>query len=194
MAGIEVSTADGQVRSATDAGGAFTLLLPDKHSGDSVTLKIHSEGHEVVNDLQLEQTLAQEAEGGPVVLLLCKAGNREEMVRRLVLLMAVKAIGETYQKRLKELEKEKEKGLEGLPDLRRRLYQAEAAFAATSMMLARQTVNRSSRLHRLAMGSFLQGQLDRAWRFSKTGKEGIVRKEQSRTPPQKRRALRESVL
>ncbi len=86
VAGVEIVTTDGEVRAVTDAKGSFTLLFPDKHAGDIVKLTVRSEGREVVNDVQLEHSLGEEPEGGPLVLLLCREGNREEMARRMVLL------------------------------------------------------------------------------------------------------------
>ena len=57
-------------------------------------LTARREGHEVVNDLLLEHSLGHEPEGAPLVLVLSRESNREEMTRRMVLLMAVKAIEE----------------------------------------------------------------------------------------------------
>jgi len=162
VAGVEIVTTDGEARAVTDAGGSFTLLFPDRHAGDNVKLTARKEGREVINDIQLEHSLGEEFEGGPLVLLLCREGNREEMARRLVLLMAVKAIDESYGRRLKELEEQKENALAGLPDLRRRLYQADDALATIPRTLARRNGDRSSGLYRQAMRFFLEGKIERA--------------------------------
>ncbi len=120
-------------------------------------LTARREGHEVVNDLLLEHSLGHEPEGAALVLVLSRESNREEMTRRMVLLMAVKAIEENYRLGLKELEKQQEKALTGLPDLRRRLYQAEAALATIPSAIEKRSGDRSSGVYRQDMRFFLEG-------------------------------------
>jgi len=161
-AGVEIDPTEGAKPVVADAGGAFTLVFPDKQAGDTVLLTVRSEGREVVNDFELEQVLVDEPQGSPVVLLLCQAGNRDEMRRRLVLLLVVKAIGEHYQRRLKAIEDHSENALEGLLELRRWLYEAEAALATIPATLVKLWDEGFSGPCRQAMRLFLEGQLDRA--------------------------------
>ncbi len=48
-AGVEIVPTEGAAPVVTDAGGAFTLVFPDKQAGDTVLLTVRSEGREVVN-------------------------------------------------------------------------------------------------------------------------------------------------
>ncbi len=59
VAGVEIVATDGEGRAVTDAAGAFVLSFPDKHPGDIVKLTARREGHEVVNDIQLEHSLSR---------------------------------------------------------------------------------------------------------------------------------------
>ena len=162
LAGVEIAATEGDIRAVTDAAGAFVLAFPDKNAGDTVKLIVGREGYEVVNDIQLESPLAEEGESGTLVLLLCRQGNREEMTRRMALLMARQAIEANYRGGLKELEKQKDDALTGLSDLRRRLMQAEASVESIARTLAKRGGERPSWHQRQAMRFFLQGKLERA--------------------------------
>ena len=43
-AGVEIDPTEGAKPVVTDAGGAFTLVFPDKQAGDTVLLTVRSEG------------------------------------------------------------------------------------------------------------------------------------------------------
>src|ERR1700756_3193831 len=104
MGNIEVSAVAGNTNN-TDANGKFTFSFPNKKPGDTVRLIVRKEGYVVVNDIQLELILPADPEERPVIILLCKEGDREEMTRRFFKLKSVEAIDETYKKKLQEAQK-----------------------------------------------------------------------------------------
>ncbi|HBD09366.1 MAG TPA: hypothetical protein DCZ69_14005, partial [Syntrophobacteraceae bacterium] len=162
VAGAEIVTAEGSVGAVTDAAGAFTLSFPDKQAGDNVKLSVRKEGYEVVNDVQLEHSLAQEGEEGALVLLLCKEGSRKEMLRRMLLLSAVKAMEASYLQGLKELKKQGENELAGLSDLQRRRHQAEDTLTTIPKELMKTSSDSTSERRRQAIRLFLEGELGKA--------------------------------
>src|SRR5438552_3916935 len=101
MRNIEVGALVGNTNN-TDANGKFTFSFPNKKPGDTVRLIVRKEGYVVVNDIQLELTLPAAPEERPAIILLCKEGDREEMVRRFYKLKSVQAIDETYKKKLED--------------------------------------------------------------------------------------------
>src|SRR5437773_6559204 len=101
MGNIEVSTLVGNTNN-TDANGKFTFSFPNKKPGDTVRLIIRKEGYVVVNDIQLERILPADPEERPVIILLCKEGDREEMARRFYRLKNATNIDETYKKKLQD--------------------------------------------------------------------------------------------
>src|SRR5947207_10386229 len=101
MGNIEVSAVVGNTNN-TDANGKFTFSFPNKKPGDTVRLIVRKEGYVVVNDIQLELTLPAHPEERPVIILLCKKGDREEMARRFYGLKLRAAADETYKKKLED--------------------------------------------------------------------------------------------
>src|SRR6266480_1452573 len=103
MANIEVSALVGNTNN-TDANGKFTFSFPNKKPGDTVRLIVRKEGYVVVNDIQLEWILPADPDERPLIILLCKEGDREEMARRFYKLKNLEAIDETYKKKRQDVQ------------------------------------------------------------------------------------------
>jgi hypothetical protein len=78
---VEV-TSTGANPKETRNDGQFTLDFPDKKPGAVVHVFVSKVGYVVVNDVQLEQMLPANADVKPLVILVCREANREEMKRR----------------------------------------------------------------------------------------------------------------
>lgn len=163
VAGAVVGAVDSEVRTTTDAHGAYTLLFPpNRGAGETVKLQVHKDGHEVVHELQLEQTLVEDPKGPPRVILLCRAGNRDEMAQRHFSWTAFEVLREGYRRQLKALSGQQGETWAQGAQLRRQLDQAEAAIPFIARSLARTNAACTSSLCRQAMRSLLEGKLDRA--------------------------------
>jgi len=103
MGNIEVSALVGNTNN-TDANGKFTFSFPNKKPGDTVRLIVRKEGYVVVNDIQLEWILPADPDERPLIILLCKEGDREEMARRFYKLKNLEAIDETYKKKRQDVQ------------------------------------------------------------------------------------------
>src|SRR5438552_341952 len=103
MGNIEVSALVGNTNN-TDANGKFTFSFPNKKPGDTVRLIVRKEGYVVVNEIQLEWILPADPDERPLIILLCKEGDREEMARRFYKLKNLEAIDETYKKKRQDVQ------------------------------------------------------------------------------------------
>ena len=103
MVGIEIGAA-GANPTATGSLGLFRLALPRRQPGETVSLTVHKEGYEVVNDVQLEVTLLLKPEDRPLILLLCRPKLCEEMRRRFYRLKGREIADASFQRRTRELE------------------------------------------------------------------------------------------
>src|SRR5436190_323956 len=190
MGNIEVSTLVGNTNN-TDANGKFTFSFPNKKPGDTVRLIIRKEGYVVVNDIQLERILPADPEERPVIILLCKEGDREEMARRFYRLKNATNIDETYKKKLqdeqnasaaelaklrqerdqaktidetykKKLQDAQNASAAELAKLRQERDQAKEAPDNVAEGLAKQKPGVDSELYRTTTRLFLDGKVDRA--------------------------------
>src|SRR5205823_3569950 len=190
MGNIEVSALVGNTNN-TDANGKFTFSFPNKKPGDTVRLIVRKEGYVVVNDIQLEVTLPASPEERPLIIVLCKEGDREEMARRFYGLKLRAAADETYKKKLedaqnasaaelaklsqerdevKTLEETYKKRLEDaqnanaaeLAKLRQERDQAKGATDKVVEGLVKQKPGGGSELNRTTTRLFLDGKVDRA--------------------------------
>lgn len=82
MENIEIDAASGTNHTVSDSSGKFTLEFPQRRAGEPVRVTVKKDGYEVVNDVQLEATLTVDPDAKPLIILLCKEGDREEMARR----------------------------------------------------------------------------------------------------------------
>jgi len=89
----------GASRTESDFEGKFSLEFPKRQPGEPVRLIVSKPGYEVVNDVELEATLPADPEAKPLLVLLCKEGNREEMAARYYRLRSNEAIEATYQQK-----------------------------------------------------------------------------------------------
>src|SRR5437016_14508648 len=103
MGNVEISAIAGNPNN-TDANGKFTFAFPNKRPGDTVRLIVRKEGYVVVNDIQLEWILPADPDERPLIILLCKEGDREEMARRFYKLKNLEAIDETYKKKRQDVQ------------------------------------------------------------------------------------------
>ena len=161
--------ADVQIRAsgANDATsnslGMFTLQFPQKNAGETVRLLVGRKGYEVVNDLQLEIRLPDNAETGLIAILLCKDGDYEEMARRFYRVMCIREIEKTYKKRLREVEaRQGQTADEELNELRERRRRAMATTDGIAEELAGRDVAGGSVLYGIAMRHFLDGKIAEA--------------------------------
>src|SRR5437016_5848222 len=140
MGNVEVGALVGNTNN-NDANGKFTLSFPNKKPGDTVRLIVRKEGYVVVNDIQLEWILPADPDERPLIILLCKEGDSEEMARRFYKLKNLEAIDETYKKKrqdvqnasaaeLAKLRQEREKAKAIDETYKKKLQDAQNASAA----------------------------------------------------------------
>src|SRR5439155_848712 len=155
---IEVSALVGNTNN-TDANGKFTFSFPNKKPGDTVRLIVRKEGYVVVNDIQLEWILPADPDERPLIILLCKEGDREEMARRFYKLKNLEAIDETYKKKRQDVQNA---SAAELAKLRQKRDQATEATDKGAEGLAKQKPGVGSELYRTTARLFLDGKVDRA--------------------------------
>ena len=162
VAKVRVSAVDGANRTETDPDGRFTLEFPQKRPGEAVRLIVGKENYEVVNDVQLEQSLPTDADARPLILIICRKGNREEMGRRFYRLRSFEAIEQTYRKRVQELQGTNRASAADLEKLRQERDHARDAAAKAAEDLAKDQPGKTSELYREAMRYFLDGNIEQA--------------------------------
>src|ERR1035438_4671211 len=151
VAKVRISAVDGANRTETDPDGRFTLEFPQKRPGETVRLVVRKENYEVVNDVQLEQPLPTDADARPLILIICRKGNREEMGRRFYRLRSFEAIEQTYRKRVQELQGTNRASAADLEKLRQERDHARDAAAKAAEDLAKDQPGKTSELYREAM-------------------------------------------
>src|SRR5437016_668607 len=190
MGNIEVSALVGNTNN-TDANGKFTFSFPNKKPCDTVRLIVRKEGYVVVNDIQLEWILPADPDERPLIILLCKEGDSEEMARRFYKLKNLEAIDETYKKKRQDVqnasaaelaklrqERDQAKALDEtykkklqdaqnasaaeLAKLSQERDQAKGATDTVVEGLAKQKPGGGSELYRTTTRLFLDGKVDRA--------------------------------
>jgi|SRR5882724_1300943 len=101
---VQVSALEGASPTVSLSDGTFVLEFPNKQPGEKVQLLVQNQGMMVVNSFELGFTLPKPANAEPLILLLCKAAERQEMVRRYYRLDRVDPIVQSYRKRLADLQ------------------------------------------------------------------------------------------
>jgi tetratricopeptide (TPR) repeat protein len=162
MENIEVDAISGANHTESDSSGKFTLEFPQRRAGDTVRILVKKEGYVVVNDVQLQLALPADADAAPLMVILAKEQDREEMARRFYRLKSFDAIEETYRKRVKELEDTQQATAAELTKLQQERYQARAAAAKASEQLAKNGPGQSSGPYQEAKRLFLDGKIDEA--------------------------------
>jgi hypothetical protein len=162
IADVQIS-ASGANDATSNSLGMFTLQFPQKNAGETVRLLVGRKGYEVVNDLQLEIRLPDNAETGLIAILLCKDGDCEEMARRFYRVMCIREIEKTCKKRLREVEaRQGQTADEELNELRERRRRAMATTDGIAEELAGRDVAGGSVLYGIAMRHFLDGKIAEA--------------------------------
>ena len=174
MGNVEVSAIVGNPNN-TGADGKFTFSFPNKKPGDMVRLIVRKEGYVVVNEIQLELTLPADPEERPMIIVLCKEGDREEMARRFYMLKSVEAIDETYKKKLQDAHNA---SAAEVAKLRQEREQAKALAEAYQKKL--QDAQDASAAERAKLGQELEqakGSMKHPRRSSKTRRVRVLRNE-----------------
>ena len=161
IAGVEIS-ADGANPTQTKSNGAFLLDFPRKKPGDPVRVIAQKPGLMVVNDIQLDLALPGEADTKPLIILMSQEGSREEMARRFYRLKSFETVDETYQTKLKELERLQNATASEVAHLRQERDEAQQAAERLASELAKQDPRLAPELFRQAMRLFLDGKVDQA--------------------------------
>lgn len=157
VAGVVISS-PGANRTLTDGDGQFSLVFPQKKSGDTIHVTVKKAGYVVVNDLQLEQTLPTSSDEKLLKILICKPASREEMARRYYRLKSIEAIQANYQKLLKE----NESNASRMAQLQKERDQAIRAAEGMAEELAKTHSSQTSKLYNRAMSLFLDGRTKEA--------------------------------
>jgi hypothetical protein len=124
---VEVDATSGTNHTEPDSSGKFTLDFPQRRAGETVRIIVKREAYVVVNDVQLETVLPADADAVPLIIILAKEQDREEMARRFYRLKSSDAIEENYRKRVKELEDAQQPSAAALTKLQLERDQAKAA-------------------------------------------------------------------
>jgi tetratricopeptide (TPR) repeat protein len=138
------------------------LEFPQRRAGDTVHIIVKKEGYVVVNDVQLQIAIPADADNAPLMIILAKEQDREEMARRFYRLKSFDAIEETYSKRLKELEDTQQATALALAGLQQERDQAKAAAEKASEELAKSQSGQTSELYQEAKRLFVNGKIDEA--------------------------------
>jgi hypothetical protein len=67
---------------ASVSDGSFTLDYRNRVPGERVRLGVIKEGYVVVNWVQLDLALSKDPDANPLLIIICKEADREEMARR----------------------------------------------------------------------------------------------------------------
>src|SRR6516162_8702984 len=147
---------------ASDSDGGFTLDYPKRAPGDKVRLGVIKEGYVVVNWVQLDLALPKDPDANPLLIIVCKEADREEMARRFYQLKSVEAIEATYQQQLKALEDENKSDATTIARLQEERDQAKAGAEKTAAELARNQPGQGSEMYQEAQRLFLAGKIEAA--------------------------------
>ncbi|HEV3037831.1 MAG TPA: tetratricopeptide repeat protein [Candidatus Angelobacter sp.] len=157
VSGVAI-TSPGANPATTDTGGQFKLIFPNKKPGNTVQIVVEKTGYVVVNDIQLEQTLAANPDEKLMRILISKPTSREEMARRYYRLKSLEAIEAKYKALLKENQSNALK----MVQLQQERDQAIKAAEQTAEELAKTKPRQTSELYNRAMRLFLDGEIDQA--------------------------------
>ena len=100
---VEVDATSGTNHTTSDSSGKFTLEFPQRHAGDTVHIIVKKEGSVVVNDVQLQLALPTDPDAAPLIVIVAKEADREEMARRFYRLKSFEVFEETYKRQVKGL-------------------------------------------------------------------------------------------
>jgi tetratricopeptide (TPR) repeat protein len=117
--------------------GRFVLELPNKQPGEMVQLFVQKSGMAVVNYFELRFNLPKDANAEPLILLLSKEDERQEMLRRYYRLDRFDPIEQSYREKLKDLQAKNQATEAAKEQLRIERDRARAAELHTAEELAR---------------------------------------------------------
>src|SRR6516162_9933476 len=147
---------------ASDSDGGFTLDYPKRAPGDKVRLGVIKEGYVVVNWVQLDLALPKDPDANPLLIIICKEADREEMARRFYQLKGVEAIESTYQQKLKALEDENKSDATTIAKLQEERDQAKASAEKAAAELSKNQPGQGSEMYQEAQRLFLDGKIEAA--------------------------------
>jgi tetratricopeptide (TPR) repeat protein len=159
---VEVDATSGTNHTESDSSGKFTLEFPLRRAGDIVRIIVKKEGYVVVNDVQLQLAVPADADTAPLIIILAREGDREEMARRFYRLKSFEAIEETYKKRLEELHAKHIADAAVIAKLQQERDQAKGSAEKASEELAKNQPGQSSELYEQAKRFFLDGKIEEA--------------------------------
>ena len=159
---VAVDAISGTNLTVSDLSGKFTLEFPQRRIGDTVRIIVKKEGYVVVNDVQLETVLPADADAAPLTIILCKQADREEMARRFYRLKSFDVIEETYQRKVRELEKAHQADATALASLQKERDQAKAAAEKASEELAKNPPGQNTELYQQTKRLFVEGKIEEA--------------------------------
>jgi tetratricopeptide (TPR) repeat protein len=146
-----VITSPGANRTVTLSDGQFRLDFPGEKPGESVNVFVNKLGYVVVNDVQLAETLPINPDTKPLLIVICRAADREEMARRFYGLESRKAVAERFN----QLRKTQGLSAEGEAELRHERDEADALANKLAEELAKTRPGQASDLYMTAMRLFL---------------------------------------
>ena len=147
---------------ATGNDGGFTLEYPNRAPGERVRLGVIKEGYVVVNWVQLDLALPKDPNAYPLLIIICKEADREEMARRFYQLKGAQAVEITYQQKLKALEDENMSDAATIAKLQEERDQAKAGAEKAAAELAKNQPGQGSEMYQEAIRLYLDGKIDAA--------------------------------
>jgi len=156
VADVRVSAIEGANPVLSLSDGTFVLEFPNRQPGDTVLLIVQKPGMVVVNEFQLQLTLPKAASAAPLILLLCRAAQRDEMTRRFHRLNNFDAIEQRYQKKFEDLQAKNQATEAAKEQLRIERDQAREAEQFAAEKLARAKLGEASELYLYAMSIVYQ--------------------------------------
>jgi tetratricopeptide (TPR) repeat protein len=147
---------------ASKSNGVFALDYPNRTVGERVRLVVIKEGYVVVNWVQLDLALPKDPNANPLLIIICKEADREEMARRFYQLKGNEAIEATYQQKLKALEEENKSDATTIARLQEERDQAKASAEKAAVELAKNQPGQGSELYQEAQRLFLAGKIEAA--------------------------------
>jgi tetratricopeptide (TPR) repeat protein len=103
LSGVIVSAVGAKPTESAPNDGSFTLEFAERQPGESVQITASKYGYIVINSFQLRTVLPKYPAAEPLMLLMCKEGEREEWSRLYYGLKSDDVIRDTYQKTLATL-------------------------------------------------------------------------------------------
>ncbi len=162
MANVAISADDAQP-TVSNSDGTFVLRFVQKNPGQAVKLRVQKPGFVVVHSSMLRHTLLRDSKAEPpVLILMAKEGDREEMARRFFRLKGDEAALNSYNQQLKELKERHLGDTKKVALLQRELELAKTAVGKVAEEFASEEEFKNSPFYRQAIQLFLAGKLDSA--------------------------------